>query len=52
MGQSYLTTHLFQNVQNTQLFTSKTMRTAMEVAVAIKINNKKVVTKPKLAHTC
>ena len=45
MGQSYLITHLFQNVQNTQLFTNKTMRTAMEVAVAVKINNKKVVTK-------
>lgn len=45
MGQSYLATHLFQNVQNTQLFTNKAMRAAMEVAVAVKINNKKVVTK-------
>ena len=35
-------THLFQNIQNVQLI-NKRMRTTVVVAVAAKINNKKVI---------
>ena len=47
VGRSYIPIHLFRNIQNAQPH-KQSITTVLVVAVAVKMNNKKLGTKPKL----